>query len=423
MRGGTGRIVAAAPRPLPRAAPRRPALKLFLTDRSHPGGIWNVLHPVAAALRDRGDEPVCVRWRDRAEAFADAPDGVRVVQVDVPPRRRPSDVLRQLRAFRRGFAELLAAERPDVVHANFVLPGAVAVRAARRARFPDGGRPRVVLTRHELFGSLSAPLRALDRASRGAADAVTFVSAAAARSYGSAAEPFEPAGILPPSGGVEPRRSAIPPVPREVVIHNGLDLAEIDAAVDGAGPRDGDRIVCAGRMVPVKGQALLLRAFASLLADSSEDGRPAARLELIGDGPDRPTLEALAGELGVAGRVTFAGWRPRSAVLRAFATAGCVAVPSDGTQEGFGLTAAEAAACGAAVAAGDIPVFREVLGDGAAWFDPRDAAGCAAALRSALDAPAPPDAGARVRRLFGAGRMTGGYLAVYDAGRRPDGPP
>ena len=364
-----------------------------------------MLTPVAEALRDRGDEPVCVRWRDGGPGYADAPAGVRVVQVDVPPARSgiagKFDVLRQLRAFSRAFGDLIGAERPDVVHANFVLPGAAAVRAAKRARFADGSRPRVVLTRHELFSSLSAPLRALDRATRGRADAVTFVSRAVARSYGSAADVLDPAA----SGAV----------PREVVVYNGIDFAAVDAAIAAAGPRDVNRIVCAGRLVPVKGQATLLRAFAEVSRD-----RPDARLELIGEGPDRGMLGRLAAELGVSDRASLPGWRPRAEVLRAFAEAGCVAVPSDGTQEGFGLTLAEAAACGASLAVSDIPVFREVLGDaagGATWFRPGDAAGCAAAVRACLDGPAPGGGGAAagVRGRFSVGDLQTAYLAVYDA--------
>ncbi|MFH5804413.1 glycosyltransferase [Alienimonas sp. DA493] len=384
-------------------------MKVVFADRSNPGGIWNVLHPIAEALRDRGDEAICVRWRDREEAYAEAPEGVRVVQIDVPARRAGArgqvDAVRQLAAFSKDFAALLERERPDVVHANFVLPGAAALRAAKAA-----GVPRVVLTRHELFTSLSVPLRALDRATRRHADAVTFVSKATARSYGSAAEPFDPVTGEPP--------------PRETVIYNGIDLTEVDAARAAAGPRDADRIVCVGRLVPVKGQATLLRAFARLLRD-----RPTARLELIGEGPERPALGRLAEDLDVADRTQFLGWRPRAEVMRTFAEAGCVALPSDGTQEGFGLTAAEAAACGAAVAASDIPVFHEVLGEGeveranAEWFPPGDAAALAEALAACLGRSAPPDLAASVAERFSLDRMTAGHLATYDAGRAGAGRP
>ena len=40
--------------------------------------------------------------------------------------------------------------------------------------------------------------------------------------------------------------------------------------------------------------------------------------------------------------------------------------------EGFGLTALEAAACGTPIACSDIPTLREVLGQGAEYFDPNN---------------------------------------------------
>ncbi len=62
------------------------------------------------------------------------------------------------------------------------------------------------------------------------------------------------------------------------------------------------RFVYLGRLVAYKSPDLLIEGFA--LAGKSVD----ARLEIIGDGPMRADLEALARRLGVADRVTFAGW-------------------------------------------------------------------------------------------------------------------
>lgn len=59
-------------------------------------------------------------------------------------------------------------------------------------------------------------------------------------------------------------------------------------------------ILCAGRLVAQKDFALALAAFARLQ-------RPAARIVVLGDGPERGPLERLATRLGIAGRVEFAG--------------------------------------------------------------------------------------------------------------------
>ena len=64
-------------------------------------------------------------------------------------------------------------------------------------------------------------------------------------------------------------------------------------------PEDAFVISGAGRFVPTKGFDLLVRAAARV---------PDAWLWLIGDGEERPALEALARETGIAGRTRFTGW-------------------------------------------------------------------------------------------------------------------
>jgi glycosyltransferase involved in cell wall biosynthesis len=62
------------------------------------------------------------------------------------------------------------------------------------------------------------------------------------------------------------------------------------------------RIVCVGRLVPAKGQHILLRAF-SLLRSKGH----ALQLTFVGDGPDRPSLEREVAELALSNHVTFCG--------------------------------------------------------------------------------------------------------------------
>lgn len=68
---------------------------------------------------------------------------------------------------------------------------------------------------------------------------------------------------------------------------------------DAVGPVE---IICVGRLVPAKGQHILVRAMKRLV-----DGGVEARLRLVGDGPDRPSLEREARELGLDGVVLFEG--------------------------------------------------------------------------------------------------------------------
>src|SRR5207244_12041972 len=69
------------------------------------------------------------------------------------------------------------------------------------------------------------------------------------------------------------------------------------AAQDGTGP-----VLFVGRLVERKGVARLIEAMARL-----GRGDEGPRLEIVGDGPERPRLEALARRLGVANRVAFRG--------------------------------------------------------------------------------------------------------------------
>lgn len=62
----------------------------------------------------------------------------------------------------------------------------------------------------------------------------------------------------------------------------------------------GTRYLAAGRLVPQKNYPMLLRAFA-------RTGRPADTLTIAGEGPERAALERLAGELGIAGQLSFTG--------------------------------------------------------------------------------------------------------------------
>jgi glycosyltransferase involved in cell wall biosynthesis len=100
-----------------------------------------------------------------------------------------------------------------------------------------------------------------------------------------------------------------------------------------------------GRLAPAKDFATLLRAFALLRAK-----RP-ARLVLLGEGPERARLAALAQQLGVADDVRMPGFvrNPFAWLARAGALA------SSSVYEGLANVLREALACGCPVVATDCP--------------------------------------------------------------------
>lgn len=377
----------------------RPTRVLFV-DRVGAQSIWSLMEAIAATVAAGGGSALFCRLDDaRPGAGASAWASVETVTIPVPAKRFPWDPARQHRVFGTTFRDLLERYRPDIVHTNFAVPGVTARWVARRA-----GVPAVVSTQHELFGSMSPHLRLGVRLTERCADAVIYVSHAVARSFGRAAEEV-------PSDGAPARE---PGRPSHLVIHNGVDAARITAAAAGSARVPG-KLVCAGRLIGVKGQVTLLRALPRIL-----EAEPIVRLTLIGAGPDEAHLRGLAASLGVADEVRFAGWLPREQTVREMASAAAVVVPSDGTQEGFGLVVAEAMASGAPVVASDIAVFREVLcGEQCGWlFTPGDPQALAATVTVLLADPAEAArraerAGTRVMERFGLAEMAARYAAVY----------
>ena len=117
-------------------------------------------------------------------------------------------------------------------------------------------------------------------------------------------------------------------------------------------------IICVGRLSPEKGQAGLLRAFAKV-----RPSHPELELRLVGDGPERGTLEALAEELGISGAVTFAGRLPEEETLAEIARSDLLVLPS--FMEGLPIVLMEAMAVGVPVIASRVAGIPELVEDGA----------------------------------------------------------
>ncbi len=301
--------------------PRAPPLQIGIVCFSTFGGSGVVAAEVATSLARRGHQ-IHV-FSDDVPGRLD-PTRPRVAFHRVAPPAYP-----QLKhspytlALTSKIVEVSRRERLDVVHAHYAIPHAVSAHLAREVLAADaGGRaaaPKLVTTLHgtdiTLVGSDPSFLP-LTRFSIAASDAVTTPSAWLARAT------HETLGV-PNTVDIE-------------VIPNFVDADRFRPAVE-ARPLGGAPVVVhVSNFRPVKRVADVVEVFARLRA-----ARP-ARLRLVGDGPDRPAIEALVASLGLGADVAFLGERvDLPAVL---ADADLFLLPSE--TESFGLAALEAMACG-----------------------------------------------------------------------------
>ena len=161
------------------------------------------------------------------------------------------------------------------------------------------------------------------------------------------------------------------------VVRCGLPFDRLPLRV--AGRKNTETLICVGRLSPEKGQAGLLRAFAQL-RERHED----VRLRLVGDGPDRNALEALAAELGLTDRLTFLGRLNENDTLAEIAESDLLVLPS--FMEGLPIVLMEAMALGVPVVASRVAGIPELVEDESAGllFAPSDWGGLARCIERLL---------------------------------------
>jgi glycosyltransferase involved in cell wall biosynthesis len=192
------------------------------------------------------------------------------------------------------------------------------------------------------------------------------------------------------------------------VIRNGIDLAPFAGEPS---PRAG-RIVFVGRLRRPKRVDLALEALRQV-----RTAVPEATLDVVGDGPLRGELEALAGRLGLRDHVRFLG--ARNDLPQLLRDAQCLVLASD--YEGCPLSVLEAMAAGVPVVATSVGGIPELVVEGETGIlaPPGDAEALAAALRDVLVPRGRAQqlgavGRARAQRLFSREQMVADTCALYD---------
>ncbi|WP_197523526.1 glycosyltransferase family 4 protein [Actinokineospora pegani] len=291
-----------------------------------PGGIQTYLHSFATRVPGRDLVVYAPAWRGHEEFDAAQPFTV---------VRHPGELVLPTPAVARRARDILRAESCDTVWFGAAAPLGLLAPALRRA-----GARRVVASTHghEVGWSMLPAARQALRRIGSTTDVVTYVSRYTRARFAAAFGRAAALELLP--SGVDTELYRPDPAARSAI-----------RARHGLGERP--TVVCVSRLMPRKGQDALIRALPAI-----RRAVPGAALLLVGGGPYRSRLAALAAAAGVADDVVFTGSVSWAELPAHYAAGDVFAMPCRTHGRGLdvealGIVFLEAAATGLPVVAGD----------------------------------------------------------------------
>ncbi|MGX7826908.1 glycosyltransferase family 4 protein [Actinokineospora sp. 24-640] len=296
-----------------------------------PGGIQTYLHNFATRLDDL--VVYAPAWEGAAEFDAQQP---------FPVVRHPGSLMLPTPAVARRAREIVRSEGCGTVWFGAAAPLALlgSLGAERTVASTHG---------HEVGWSMLPAARQALRRIGSTVDVVTYVSQYTRARFAAAFGPRAGLELLP--SGVD------------TDLYRPDDAARAELRVR-YGLGDRPVVVCVSRLMPRKGQDVLIRALPAIRAAA-----PDAKLLLVGGGPYRSRLTALAASTGMSEHVVFTGSVPWSELPAHYAVGDVFAMPcrthARGLDvEGLGIVFLEAAATGLPVVAGDSGGAPETVEDG-----------------------------------------------------------
>lgn len=237
--------------------------------------------------------------------------------------------------------------KPDIVHVQYMAPGALPIVAARLA-----GVRTIFATVHQPYTKSHGRLAKLFlKTASLLTTRFIAVSQNAEKSWFGTCSLFDESKPLKLQ-------------PRHFTIHNAIDIGRINKSVSEVSVTDLKSQLAIPAGIPVigavsrlrqeKGIDILLEAF-TLLIRSGEK----AHLLLVGSGPDEKKLKDIVQADELNSSVTFYGEAEWERAMQLMSLLDIVVIPS--RFEGFGLTAAEAMAAGKPVVASDTSGLKEVV--------------------------------------------------------------
>jgi glycosyltransferase involved in cell wall biosynthesis len=308
-------------------------------------------------------------------------DGIDVVRKWFPKKRNPVGWASHTLATVPHYMRL--AERADILHAQTFASAVPAMRARRKYGLP------MVLTLHTSHFLRLAERPAWKPVLRRIVRSADWLLAASAE-------------IRDVALGLHPH-------PRAEALTNGVDT---DMFVPRPRtPRERPRLIVPRRLFEKNGVEFFIRALPLVRQELEVDAL------LVGDGPERGRLEALAAELGVSGMVTFRGAVPNTEMPALVADADVAVFPS--LMEATSVAALEAMSCAVPVLATRVGGLPEIVSDEVGGLcEPADPASLAGALVALLRRPDLAGLGETARQRvvdrWSVRRLADRHLEIYE---------